>query len=169
MKAKTAKSLLKNPSEFSLIIRIAAFLLLLPFMIRFLRIQTLVERITPGRTRSLEKSLTMERVIYLCERLLRLARKVGISFSCLRRSIVLYHFLRAYGVPVVINFGAKWAGDALTGHSWLTLDGAVYLDTPGKVEQFVPFFSLPPDGNGTTVTSAGVEARSSHFENVTFD
>lgn len=169
MRAKTAISILKNPSEFSLIIRIASFLLFLPLMIRLFRIRPLVERITPGRTYYPGESMTRERVIYLCERLLRLARRMGFSFSCLRRSIVLYHFLREYGVPVVINFGVMWAGDSLKGHSWLTLEGAVYLDTPAKVNQFVPFFSLPRDGNGTDATSAGVKGQSSHFEDLKFD
>jgi len=68
-----------------------------------------------------------------------------------------YRFLRAEGVPVVINFGASWEGGILKGHSWLTLDGALYHEPQEKVDRFVHFFSLPSAGGGAPDGSAGTE------------
>src|SRR5437016_3338811 len=46
---------------------------------------------------------------------------------CLRRSLIRYHFLRRAGVPLVLNFGARFrAGQPdreVTGHAWVTLNG----------------------------------------------
>lgn len=49
--------------------------------------------------------------------------------SCLRRSLILYNLLRESGINVIINFGIrKDKKGKLRGHSWLTLDGKVYLE-----------------------------------------
>ena len=95
------------------------------------------------------------RLVYLCERSLDRLARLGYRGSCLKRCLLMYYFLRAENVPVIINFGALWEDDTLKGHSWLTLDGALYFETQEKVDQFIYFFSLPPteaDGarNGAT-------------------
>jgi hypothetical protein len=110
------------------------------------RIQDLVAKITPRDPAAPRRRMDPARVSYLCERSLARLERFGYRTSCLRRCLVIYHFLRVEGVPVTINFGALWEGDTLKGHSWLTLDGALYLETQDKVDQFVHFFSLPSTG-----------------------
>ncbi len=169
MKITTAKSLLTNPREFFLIVRIMLFLLFLPVMVRSLSIQSLVMRVTPSRDRTSIRGLSLDRVIYLCERCLRLLQGVGYRYSCLRRSIVLYHFLRAEGVPVMINFGVQWQGERLLGHSWLTLDKSLYLEEKKKVDQFVSFFSLPFDSSGGKESRESQKGEFIDLEHASFD
>jgi hypothetical protein len=56
--------------------------------------------------------------------------------TCLTRSLVLYHFLRQYGIEVHICLGVK-KGDSLKeadsekilqGHAWLTYNGNIFLE-----------------------------------------
>ncbi|MEK7324660.1 MAG: lasso peptide biosynthesis B2 protein [Chloroflexota bacterium] len=75
---------------------------------------------------------------------------------CLRRSLVRYHFLRREGLPVVLQFGAKFVAGKLdrevTGHAWLTLDGQPYHEADENWRGFVVMFSYP-NGSGDSVTS----------------
>jgi len=50
-------------------------------------------------------------------------------YTCLRRSVVLYHLLRRAGREVSLNIGVRKSGDgALQAHAWLVRDGAPYLE-----------------------------------------
>ena len=66
---------------------------------------------------------------------------------CLRRSLVRYHFLRRKGLPVILQFGAKFVADKpdreVTGHAWLTLDGQPYYEADENWRGFVIMFSFP--------------------------
>jgi len=66
---------------------------------------------------------------------------------CLRRSLVRYHFLRREGLPVMLQFGAKFVGGKpdreVTGHAWLTLDGQPYHEADENWRGFVVMFSFP--------------------------
>lgn len=66
---------------------------------------------------------------------------------CLRRSLVRYHFLRRLGMPVVINFGAKFVGGEadrdITGHAWLTLHGRPYHELDENWRGFTVMFTWP--------------------------
>ena len=143
LKKQTLISVLRNPDELFLIIRITGFLTALPVLIRVKSIQDVVRIITPEKGRVTRSPLTLDRVIYLCGRLLRIFQRHRYKYSCLKRSLLLYHFLRYYRVPVEINFGVKWGNEGLTGHSWLTLHNDLYLETKAKADQFTHFFSLP--------------------------
>ncbi|MEN8209899.1 MAG: lasso peptide biosynthesis B2 protein, partial [Candidatus Fermentibacteria bacterium] len=113
--------------------------------------------------------LTLDRVVYLCERVLRIFQRHRYKYSCLKRSLLLYHFLRYYQVSVVINFGVKWMDAGLTGHSWLTLDEAPYLEPPGKPDLFTHFFSLPGDPDDLPDREEPQAADSPSLEDVSFD
>jgi hypothetical protein len=68
---------------------------------------------------------------------------------CLRRSLARYHFLRRAGVPLVINFGARFtAGQAdrqITGHAWVTLDGQAYFEDGENYKGFTVMMSFPKE------------------------
>jgi hypothetical protein len=138
-------------------------------MIRALKIEELIEKVTPSRERPPRIAPTTDRIVYLCERVLRLFQKAGYRYSCMRRSIVLYHFLRASGIPARIHFGAKWDGPRIAGHSWLTLDDTLLLDSPDNVRQFSLFFS-EPRGRGEATEEVVPGARKSASEGrISFD
>ncbi|GEM_PF-1532591 len=160
--------MLCNLEESFLVVRITGFILALPMMIKAWKIQDLVGRITPRRMVR-GGALDAERVRYLCDRVLGIFRITGYRHTCMRRCLLLYHFLRCYGVPVTINFGAKLEEGGLTGHSWLSLDGRIHLDTSEKVDQFTCFFSLP-DGGSTGGGAGGSDlGRASGLEDISFD
>jgi hypothetical protein len=146
---RDSKKMLKNSTELILVMRIGIFLFVLPLMVRKLQMGELIDRITPAGRRRREDSPSMERIIYLCERILRLFQRAGYTYSCLRRCILMYHFLRSYEFPVTINFGAAWDEGKLMGHSWLSLDGDIIFDKRENIARFVHFFSLPMDDGGT--------------------
>jgi hypothetical protein len=68
---------------------------------------------------------------------------------CLRRSLVRYHFLRRAGLPLVLNFGARFkaglADREVTGHAWVTLDGQPYFEDGENYRGFTVMFRYPDD------------------------
>jgi Transglutaminase-like superfamily len=66
---------------------------------------------------------------------------------CLRRSLLRYHFLRRAGLPLVLNFGARFkAGVAdrqVTGHAWVTLDGEPYYEDGDNYQGFTVMLRYP--------------------------
>lgn len=66
--------------------------------------------------------------------------------SCLNRSVVLYHVLRAAGRPVELCIGARRVdGVQLTAHAWLMLDGAPYLESEAQLITGLPVVARFPD------------------------
>lgn len=66
---------------------------------------------------------------------------------CLRRSLTRAHFLRRAGVPVAVQFGAKFVNGrsdgAVTGHAWLTLDGRPYFEDEAHWREFTVILAHP--------------------------
>lgn len=66
---------------------------------------------------------------------------------CLRRSLVRYHFLRRAGVPLVLNFGARFKDKtqdrSVTGHAWVTLDGQPYFEDGENYQGFTVMLKHP--------------------------
>lgn len=66
---------------------------------------------------------------------------------CLRRSLTRYYFLRRAGLPVVVQFGAKFSGGTpdrnVNGHAWLTLNGQPYYEDDENWRGFTVMFGYP--------------------------
>ncbi len=66
---------------------------------------------------------------------------------CLRRSLVRYHFIRRAGMPLVLNFGARFKGGVadreITGHAWVTLDGKPYFEDGENYRGFTVMLKYP--------------------------
>ena len=69
--------------------------------------------------------LEMDQAVRIVRRICRLRCFRGPLFpqACLRQALALYHLLSRLGYPVAIHFGVYKAGEALRGHSWVTVDG----------------------------------------------
>ena len=67
---------------------------------------------------------------------------------CLRRSLVRYHFLRRAGLPLVLNFGARFKSGQpdreITGHAWVTLHGQPYFEDGENYRGFTGMLQYPP-------------------------
>jgi hypothetical protein len=137
--------ILSRPREAILIVRICWMVLILPVLLRLFDISRVLRIVTPSRSHILPDGLSQQRVVHLCMRVRRISGRAGRP-SCLRRCLLLFHFLRYYGVPVRIHFGVKFEDGQLTGHSWLTVNGRLYHDTPETVGQFVGVLSTPAQG-----------------------
>ncbi len=66
---------------------------------------------------------------------------------CLRRSLVRYHYLRRAGVPLTLNFGARFKGGEadrdVAGHAWVTLAGQPYFEDGENYQDFVTMLRFP--------------------------
>ena len=75
-------------------------------------------------------------------------RRLGLANPCLRRTLVLFGWLRRAGLPVRFCLGV-WAGpalsadDALDGHAWLELHGQPFLERPPLLDDQVTTFRNP--------------------------
>ena len=112
--------------EMLLACQISLLVILLPVLQKALPLPTLLKRLTPNsrKRNSLGTGDTqnMDMILKLTQRILWLHFWV-FHPTCLKRSLVLYHFLRRYGYPVCICFGVAKSDAELTGHSWISLHG----------------------------------------------
>jgi hypothetical protein len=67
---------------------------------------------------------------------------------CLRRSLTRYYYLRRAGLPVAVQFGARFVRGKpdreIAGHAWLTLDGQPYFEDGENYRGFTVMVSYPP-------------------------
>ena len=128
----------RSPDDLWLFIRIFGLITLLPIMVKCLSIPTLMRTLTPGA-----KKLGLSPDIdYLIEKIVKYTDYIlGYNWlvykqTCLKRSLVLYHFLRKYGIEVHICLGVKRGESSpevdsekiLQGHAWLTYNGDIFLE-----------------------------------------
>ena len=82
-------------------------------------------------------------------------RRLGLANPCLRRTLVLFGWLRRAGLPVRFCLGV-WAGpalsadDALDGHAWLELHGQPFLERSPLLDHQVTTFRYPEDARPPT-------------------
>jgi hypothetical protein len=66
---------------------------------------------------------------------------------CLRRSLTRYHYLRRAGLPVAVQFGARFSSGKpdreIAGHAWLTLDGQPYFEYTENYRGFTVMYAYP--------------------------
>lgn len=67
---------------------------------------------------------------------------------CLLRSLVLYRYCCKQGVPIAIHFGVKSGSNGLDGHSWITLDGALFGESEEVLHSYVAVYSYPAGSDG---------------------
>lgn len=125
--------------EVELFIRIFFLITILPFLIRFLSISKLMEFLTPRDLKVYKNEhseKTKDKVVKFTDYILRLNIWIY-KTTCLKRSLILYHFLRKAGINVHICFGVRFndeklpdreAQKKLEGHAWLLYNGDIFLE-----------------------------------------
>ena len=128
----------KSPGDFWLFMRIFALITLLPIMVKCQSIPTLLKKLTPAGKKfggSYNIDPVIEKIVKYTDYILG-QNWLIYKKTCLKRSLVLYHFLRKYGIEVHICLGVK-KGESLRevdsekilqGHAWLTYDGNIFLE-----------------------------------------
>ena len=124
-------------AEVWLFIRILLLLTALPGMIRLLSFGRVLNVLTfrpLGTQRHVDPQRSRERIVKFTDYIL--SRNFWIyRESCLKRSLVLYYFLREIGMDIHICFGIKYrknlskrGSKKLDGHAWLLYDGEPFLE-----------------------------------------
>lgn len=121
----------------------------LPLLKHLLSIETLASLMTPRPVETPSDWLRRERTATI-HRVITTAGRLVVSPNCLERSLVTYRLLARAGANVALVLGMRRNGSALTGHSWIELDGRS-LDTP-KTDEYTPMVTVRPHGG-----SAGIE------------
>lgn len=143
MSAKTLE-LLRQRQNLQMLLEMLAFAAVTPLLLKFCSLERVLGMITPREKKRFggASHTSTERIVHLG--VLMLARnRLFLKNSCLKRSLLLYHFLRKHGVEVCIHFGVKKIGDYLAGHSWLTHYGNLLADKERYGEVFTPIVSYP--------------------------
>ena len=110
----------------------------LPVMLRLFSLPRLMKLFTP-RVLKVYESSDIEELKYKVVKFTDyvLSRKyLKCKNTCLRRSLVLYYFLRKLGINVTICFGVRYgdklpgreARKKLKGHAWLLHKGEIFLE-----------------------------------------
>ncbi len=123
--------------DFRLFYRIFALITMLPALIKWHTLPCLLARLTPENKNSSTApgtDQTEAKIIKYTDFIL--GWNIGVwKQTCLKRSLVLYHFLRGIGMPVQICFGirlpfaeGKDVHGQLEGHAWLLYHKDLFLE-----------------------------------------
>ena len=141
----TLPALLFDARQRNLFARMRAFAGHLPYMLSAPLLEVLAE-LTPPTSDLQFPPATVRRFADIAA-LLDRRSPLGL---CLRRSLVRYHYLRRAGLPLVINFGARFKQGApdreITGHAWVTLEGEPYFEDDENWRGFTVMVKYPPGG-----------------------
>jgi Uncharacterised nucleotidyltransferase/Transglutaminase-like superfamily len=151
--ARKLKDNFNSPREVLLFARIFLLITVLPVLVKFLPLPRLMTFLSRDASRVAgigDTKAYTERIIKFTDYLLAwnfwIYRR-----TCLKRCLVLYHFLYPVIPRLDICFGVKTKKDAvsdkrrgLDGHSWLVRNGEVYLeDKPDLVKKYVVTYGFP--------------------------
>jgi len=130
--------------ELWLLMSSAGLLMALPILQRVLTLPALVALFGANILPTLLPPLKPERLLFLIRGLLH--QRIGmIRPNCMKQSLVLFHFLRQWGAPVTIHFGAAKRGEALEGHCWVELAGQPFGEKGNPRPAFTAVYTFPTD------------------------
>jgi hypothetical protein len=136
---------LANPLNTALLLRIIGIDLFITAMLKFYQPRAILPYLSSNRNAPIPKKVNHGRVGKIVRYTdFLIWRNIPIlKGACLKRSLILYHFLCKEGLQVAINIGVAKEGGDLIGHSWLTLDGAPYYETREHAERFKVVLHYP--------------------------
>ncbi len=157
----TVKKIRKNFSSVQdavLFMQMFSLVTVLPAMLKLLSIPRLMKLLTP---RDMTIPLNHD-TFEVRDKIVKYADYIlGRSFwifksTCLKRSLVLYHFLRRAGINVQICFGVRYKEDSprkgsskeLEGHAWLLCMGEIFLErNAAMVREYTVTYCFPAKGD----------------------
>ena len=125
--------------KFTFFCKILLVVTLLPILFRFLSIPGLTKKFTPKSIKykkNINLQKTTDKIVKFIDFILNRNFWRYRENTCLKRSLVLYYYLRRLGIEVRICFGVKYNddlsnmedGNKLIGHAWLIYNGAIFLE-----------------------------------------
>jgi hypothetical protein len=120
-----------------LFISILFWATLLPLIVKFLPLPRSMQIITPSKTHRYIKikNSAQEKIVQYTDYILNLNVWIWRT-TCLKRSLLLYRFLKKMGMNVQVCFGVKFTKGMISndknrnldGHAWLLLNGEIFLE-----------------------------------------
>lgn len=126
----------------SLLIRMAAWSLVLPVLKRLLPLPTLV-RLMSGKGSGGPWDEYEEQVVRSARRVYRL-RRPG---SCLERSLLAYRYLSNTNADPRLVIGVRRDDRDVIGHAWVLVDGLPLYESSASLEPFLSMVEFAPDGH----------------------
>ena len=108
------------------------------FVLGYARLHRVMERLTPSKPgdRTLSESETLKRAGEIT-RLVSIAAGHGLyRATCLRKSLLVWWFLRKDGIQSNICFGVRMIDSTLEAHAWVEWNGMILNDSTTVREQF---------------------------------
>ncbi|MCF6157750.1 MAG: lasso peptide biosynthesis B2 protein [wastewater metagenome] len=128
--------------EFLLFAQIFLMIISLPIMFRLFSIPRLMRMLTPRDLKiyqHMERENLKDKIVKFTDYILN-RNSLTSKNICLKRTLVLYHFLRKIGMDVQICLGVKYntlsdseAQKKLDGHAWLLYDRNIFLEKNTKM------------------------------------
>lgn len=123
---------LRKAAEVALRLHVTTMAATVPLLVRLLPLWLLLGVMTPPRRLRPYGVLPPRQVVQAVQ--CRLVRpRLMRRRACLRRGLLLLHFLRLAGVPAQLNFGAfapQGEGQRMHAHCWITVRGRCLADAP---------------------------------------
>lgn len=123
--------------------RTVMWLIWLPFARRLLALPRLA-RVAAG-TAGPPDSPDMKRVDELLWVIRGVLRRTHRRDFCVPQSLILFRFLRGWGYPATLRFGARVEAGRVKGHAWVDLDGEPVGQSHDPRSAYRVTFSYPPD------------------------
>ena len=133
----------RKPGEVFLLLRMAAWVVLLSVLIKFLPLPRVLSLVAiPARGRKPERQrFTQQRLAQLVDALLGL-NVLCFTPTCWKRAPILHRYLALNGIETRIIFGLRKEKDTLlSGHAWLEADGRPLLEA--SPPHYIPTYSFP--------------------------
>jgi hypothetical protein len=135
---------LRDPKNAILLLRMAAWVLIISGLVKVLSLPRVLSIITPrdqSELREPEPAPSNLRIVQVMDQLLSLNLLV-FTPTCWKRAMVLYRYLALNGIKTRIVFGISKGGNGfLDGHAWLEADGKPFLES--KKPEFTVTYSFP--------------------------
>jgi hypothetical protein len=106
----------------------------LPLLVKLLPLSALLALLTPPAGLRPYREVPQERIASMVNRRLRRPRNMK-RRACLRRGLMLYHFLRLADLPAVLHFGVLPPSrdpQRLHGHCWVSVNGQNLAEEGGQ-------------------------------------
>ncbi len=143
---KRFKKIRRNFDSFGevlLFLQIFFLITILPFLIKLLTVPQLMKILTPQERRfngRCDYQEIKDKIVKYTDYILS-RNYLVYKNTCLKRSLILYHFLRKVGIDTQICFGVRYkkgltdtsGGKKLEGHAWLLYNGDIFLETNSEI------------------------------------
>ncbi|MBI5664180.1 MAG: lasso peptide biosynthesis B2 protein [Nitrospirae bacterium] len=135
---KKIRSNVNSLEDVGLFLQIFFLITILPLLVKFMTVPQLMKTLTPKNLKDNSKCDLNEMRDKIEKYTLYILSKDFWMYKniCLKRSLVIYHFLRKYGMYVTICFGVRYINERpgnaeikkMEGHAWLVYNGDIFLE-----------------------------------------